>query len=236
MTIHAEIQSLSPSALIELFQIDLTKQGGSVYYGHAGTNDLNVPVVFGGETYTPYPIQADGFKMSGTGALPRPTMTITNIGGILSTLARQYNDFAGCKFIRIRTFARFLDAVNFPGGNPSADPSQQLPQQVWYFDRKAEETPQTMKFELAAALDMISSRIPNRQFIQNTCPWIYRGADCGYTGSAYWDANDVPVSTLAADVCGKSLSSCKLRFPQTGQTAVPMPFGGFPGVQTGMDK
>lgn len=237
MSIQAEIQSLSPSALIELFQVDLTAQGGPILYWHAGTNGLNVPLTWNGQVYTPFPAHVDGFKMSGTGALPRPTISVSNIGGAFSALAKQYNDFAGCKLIRIRTFSRFLDAVNFPGGvNPTADPTQSLPPEVWYFDRKAQEDAQTMKYELCAALDLISARIPNRQFIQNTCPWIYRGPDCGYTGTAYWDINNTPVSTQAQDVCAKTLAACQLRFPQQGNTSVPMPFGGFPGVQTGANQ
>lgn len=233
MTIRAEIQSLEPSSLVELFQIDLSVQGGPVINGHGGVNGLMTDVIWNGVVYTPYPVEAQGFKMSGVGSLPRPTIQVSNIGGSMGALCKQYSDFAGCKYTRIRTFARFLDAANFPNGNPTADPTQQLPLQVWFFDRKAEENAQWIKFELASSLDMISAKVPNRQFIQNTCPWIYRGADCGYTGTNYWDASDNPQTLASADVCGKRLSSCKLRFPQTGATAAAMPFGGFPGVQTG---
>ncbi|OYV31559.1 MAG: phage minor tail protein L, partial [Thiomonas sp. 20-64-5] len=134
MSIYAEIQSLSPSALIELFTLDLTLQGGPVLHWHAGTNELGSDIVWGGATFTRFPVQASGFKQSGIGSLPRPKISTSNNQGIMGALARQYADFAGCKLTRIRTFARFLDAVNFPGGNLQADPTQALPNEVWFFD------------------------------------------------------------------------------------------------------
>lgn len=230
MSIREEIQALAPSALIELFQLDLTLQGGSLLHWHAGTNELNGDIIWGGQAYTRYPVQATGFKWSGVGALPRPKITASNVGGILGALARQYSDFAGCKLSRIRTFARFLDAANFPGGvNPTADPTQALPTEVWFFDRKAQEDGNTIEWELASSLDLMAVKLPRRQFIQNCCPWVYRGADCGYTGTSYFDINGNPVAAASQDVCGKRLSDCKLRF---GQTAV-LPYGGFPGAGIG---
>ncbi len=132
---------------------------------------------------------------------------------------------AGCKLTRIRTFARFLDAVNFPGGNPAADPTQALPPEIWYIDRKAGEDGQTMSFEIAASLDLVAVKLPRRQFIQNCCTWVYRGADCGYAGPPVADIGGNPTSVAAQDACGKRLSDCILRF---GPNAV-LPYGGFPG-------
>ncbi len=49
MGIRADIQSLSPSALIELFELDMsvTTSGGKLYF-HAGTNGLSQPIVWQG--------------------------------------------------------------------------------------------------------------------------------------------------------------------------------------------
>lgn len=226
MTIQSEIQSLSPSALIELFQLDLTSQGGDVMYFHSGTNQLMGNVVWAGQIYTRFPISASGFKKSATGALPRPILAVANIGGYMGALARQYNGFRSCKLTRIRTFARYLDAVNFTSGNTSADSTQSLPSEIWFIDRKAAENGQMMSFELASALDLVGVRIPGRQFIQNCCTWVYRGADCGYTGSAVADASGNPTASMSVDSCGKCLSDCKLRF---GPNAI-LPYSGFPGA------
>jgi hypothetical protein len=50
------------------------------------------------------------------------------------------------------------------------------------------------------------------------CQWKYRGPECGYTGNAYFNTNNQPVTSLAQDACGKQLSSCELRFEQQRRT------------------
>jgi len=77
-----------------------------------------------------------------------------------------------------------------------------------------------------SAFDLVGQKIPKRQIVANTCQWIYRSAECGYSGSNYFDVNGNSVSTLADDVCGKRIASCKLRFGENGE----LPFGSFPGA------
>ena len=69
-------------------------------------------------------------------------------------------------------------------------------------------------------------QLPRRYIVQNVCTWRYRGGECGYTGTSYFDANDAPVGSSALDVCGKRLSSCQARFG----TNNPLPYGGFPAA------
>lgn len=110
--------------------------------------------------------------------------------------------------------------------NGTADPNQYLDREIWFIDRKSAENKVFVEFELSAAFDVAGVLLPRRQCIQNVCTWAYRSAECGYTGGPVADRNDEPVTDLADDVCGKRLSSCRLRF---GQYA-PLPFGGFPGA------
>jgi lambda family phage minor tail protein L len=124
--------------------------------------------------------------------------------------------------------ARYLDAVNFTGGvNPfgTPDPAAEFPREVYVIDRKSAENRDVVEFELAAAFDLVGVRAPKRQCISNVCQWVYRSAECSYSGTSYFTENDV-ATTLANDVCGKRLSSCKARFGSTAQ----LPFGSFPGV------
>ncbi|GAC1315506.1 MAG: phage minor tail protein L [Collimonas sp.] len=223
-TIQSEIQSLSPSALIELFVLDLGKQGGGVFHFHAGTNELSGDVVWQGQIYARFPIEATGFDKRSTGALPRPVVKVSNAQGLMGAQARQFGYFLGCRFIRKRTFARFLDAVNFASGNPQADPNQALPDDIWIIDRKANENPTQMEFELASALDMQGVALPRRQMIQNCCAWVYRSPECGYAGGAVAKEDGTATADLTLDLCGKRLTDCKLRFG----TGV-LPYGGFPG-------
>mgnify|MGYP000414407764 CR=1 FL=1 len=223
MSITADIQSLTPGALVELFELQI---GAELVRFHAGTNSLMQPVVWAGHTYTPLPVQAEGFGLSTGGKMPRPKLRIANIDGVASqTLLGA--DIAGSKVTRRRTMVRYLDAVNFPGGvNPDADPTAEMTPDVFYIDRKTAETKAVVEFELASSMDVAGVKLPKRQIIQNSCPWRYRGGECGYAGPPVATVLDAPTGDPVKDQCGKRLSSCKLRF---GETAV-LPYGGFPAA------
>lgn len=227
MPIQQDLQTLSAQQLVELFELDATSIGGGVTRFHNGVNELGADVVWQGNTYNRFPIEAQGFEFSGKGQLPRPTLRVANVTGLLGALVRTYQDLIGAKLTRKRTLLKYLDAVNFTGGvNPSADPTAALPDDVYFIDRKAAENKILIEFELAAAFDVAGVQLPRRYIVQNVCPWRYRGAECGYTGTAYFNTLDQPVGSLAQDVCGKRLSSCKARFGQNAE----LPFGGFPAA------
>jgi lambda family phage minor tail protein L len=225
--IQEQIQLLEPSAIIELFQLQLTAAVNGIdetFYYHAGTNSLISDLVFAGITYAAYPIEAEGFELTAKGAIPRPTMRIANANSAISALLVLYNPLQA-KVTRIRTCKKFLDTVNFPGNsNPTADPTAKFEDEVWYIDRVSSENPQFVEFELTSKLDLTNLALPRRQVLEH-CPWRYRGAECGYTGRRYFDLNDVPTNA-GDDQCGKRYSSCAKRF-----TTGDLPFGGFPGAR-----
>jgi len=241
MTIQEEIQKLEPSAVIELFELDMSKHGLVSQYFHAGTNNLNSGVVWKGITYMPLPIEADGFEVSAAGkVLPRPRLRLANVQGLFSAEVDAYDDLIGCKIIRRRTFTRFLDAVNFEGGvNPSADPGQQYPEEIWFVEQKISENKYLIEWELASVFDLQGVMLPRRQMVRNGCPFGYRiwnpltgsfdysgAGDCGYSGSAYFDINDNPVADPSKDRCSKHYGACEKRHPAPEN----VPFGGFPGA------
>ena len=231
----SDLQSVAPSAVIELFQLELNAAQHGVnetYYFHAGVNaDDAGDIVWDGQEYIRYPIEAIDFAYNGTGQLPRPKMRVSNIFGTITAILLSLPDgLLGAKVTRIRTLARYIDGVNFPGGtNPlgTPDPTAEFPREIYYIDRKASENRDVVEFELAAVFDLAGIRAPKRQCIANICQWVYRSAECSY-GSSYFDQNDNPVGALAADVCGKRLSSCKRRFGEFGI----LPFGSYPGIGT----
>ena len=225
---YEELAAIAPSAIIELFelQLDATLHGSSdVYRFHNGANaNVTGNIVWNGNAYTRLPVKAEGFEYSNTGTLPRPTLTIANLDGnmtailLLVNATTAGNDLGGATVKRIRTLKKYLD------GEAGADPHAKFPDEVWYVDRKASETRDAVSFELASKFDLAGVMIPKRQLIANICQWQYRSTECGYTGSNYWDVNDDTVGALAEDRCGKRLSSCKLRFGETAE----LPFGSFP--------
>lgn len=227
MTISADIQSLNPGTIIDVYELDYTAIGGGVVYFHAGVNGLENDIVWQGTTYVRYPIMVEGFERTSTGVIPRPKIKVANVSGVISSLAYTYQDLIGARLTRRRTFKKYLDAVNFPGGvNPTADPNVGFPDEIWNVDRKSAENGIYVEFELAAAFDVAGVVLPRRQCIQNLCMWKYRGAECGYTGTNYYNINDIPVGSLASDTCGKHISSCKLRWGSDAQ----LPYGAFPGT------
>tara|TARA_B100000085_G_scaffold220974_1_gene205851 strand:- start:48 stop:941 length:894 start_codon:yes stop_codon:yes gene_type:complete len=227
---YEELAKINPSAIIELFELrlDSTLHGSSdVYRFHAGANAaVSGNIVFNSQTYTRIPIKADGFEYSNTGTLPRPTLSISNHDTTMTTLlllvnaTTAGNDLGGAEVRRIRTLKKYLD------GESAADPNARWPEERWFVDRKASESRDSVTFELASKFDLAGQKIPKRQVIANVCQWKYRSSECSYTGSNYFDVNGNSVSTLAEDVCGKRVASCKLRFGDTAE----LPFGSFPGA------
>lgn len=229
-----DFQTLEPSAIIELFELQLiTAIHGvnDIYRFHAGSNlNGNGELVWNANNYQRFPVEADGFEYNGQGTLPRPRIRVSNIlGSITAIILSLPAGLEGAKITRIRTLARYLDAANFVGAvNPygTPDPTAEFPREIYYIDRKSNENRETVEFELAAVFDIAGVRAPKRQCIANICQWKYRSAECGYTGSNYYDTGDNPVANLSEDACGKRLSSCILRFGQNAQ----LPYGSFPGI------
>ena len=121
--IITDLQKINPSAIIELFTLetDATLHGSAqTYRFHNGTNlNNNSNIVWAGNEYLKMPIQAEGFAYQ-KGQLPRPTLTISNALGTITAILLNVNtvtvgnDLTGATVTRIRTLARYLDAVNFP--------------------------------------------------------------------------------------------------------------------------
>jgi len=217
MTIQSDIQKLAPGALVELFVLDCSSFGGAVYYFHAcgGT-----PIVFQGNSYQPFPIQASGFEIQGRGQAARPKLSVANVDGTLSALCRQHDDLVGAKVTRKRTFAKYLD------GEPGADPTAELPQEIYYIEQKTLENNTVLEYELSGIWDLDGVKLPRRQVTGTCCWWEYRSAECGYTGAAVAKFDDSATTDPDLDECGKRVSSCKLRFGENAE----LPYGAFPSV------
>ena len=170
----SELQSLTPSSIIELFKLELNAQlqgSSEVFLFHAGTNQLNNSIIWQGESYDKFPITAEGFEFTGSGTMPRPTLTISNLFGFVSGLIKDTNnvssknDLGGAKFIRRRVLASSLDNANFIDGvNIFGTPnSNELPQEIFFIDRKTAENRQVVQFECVSSLDLQGVKVPKRQ-------------------------------------------------------------------------
>ena len=182
--IVSNLQNTNPSAIIELFslQLDNNLHGATtVYRFHAGSSlKDNGEIVWAGNSYQRFPIQAEGFAFR-KGMLPRPTLTVSNALGTITAILLTVNtttagnDLTGATVTRIRTLARFLDAVNFPGDiNPygTPDSTAEFPQEIYKIDRKSAENREVVQFELASVFDLAGIRAPNRQCTRAEFPSI----------------------------------------------------------------
>ena len=186
----SELQKLNPSARIELFVLELveglhyaTGNPSSVpttFRFHSGSNmNSNAEIVWQGNSYQRVPISFEGAEFTGKGQVPRPTLTIANLGGITRSgsvitvtdfllvvnLTTPHNDLMDAKLTRITTLASELDAANFSSGsNPFGTPSSnELPQEIFFIDRKVLESRDVVQFELVGALDQQNVKLPRRQ-------------------------------------------------------------------------
>jgi lambda family phage minor tail protein L len=104
--INADIQSLSPEAIIELFILDYNNLHGGganeayIMRFHAGTNELRQNITWGGKEYIAMPIEAEGFDMSTQGTLPRPKIRLANPNGAFSAQLANSDDLVGSKICR----------------------------------------------------------------------------------------------------------------------------------------
>ena len=188
--IFSSLQDINPSAIIELFTLQLkTALHGSntLYRFHSGSSlNANGKIVWDGNDYLRFPIQATGFSFQ-KGQLPRPKLAVSNGGNEGSSLANLSfsaillsvnettagNDLTGAVVTRIRTLAKFIDAVNFSDGqNATADPNAEFPKEIYSIDRKATETREIVEFELAAPTDLAGVRIPGRQCTRTIFPAV----------------------------------------------------------------
>ena len=185
------LQSINPGSVIELFTIELITAlhgANTLYRFHNGANlNANGEVVWAGNSYLRFPIECDGFEFGSTGTLPRPTISISNILGTITSIIQNVNettvgnDLNGAKFTRVRTLARYLDAANFIGGtNPfgTPDPTAEFPQEIYFLDRKVTETRDIVTWEAQSALDLVNVKLPQRIATKDIFPGI--GAFLGF--------------------------------------------------------
>ncbi len=59
---------------------------------------------------------------------------------------------------------KFLD------GESTADPNAKFPDERWYVDRKANESRDSVTFELASKFDLAGQKLPKRQIVGQCLP------------------------------------------------------------------
>lgn len=211
-------------AMLDLFEVDLQSFGGDVIRFLSGTNGYYNDVIWQGRAYSAYPIAVEGFEVKSEGTYSRPTMKVANISGLITGINHDFDDALGAVVTRRQVLVKHLDAVNFPNGNADADPTMEAVSR-YVIEEMAEETFETVTYNLATPVDSDNAIIPARTILADVCQWVYRGDGCGYSGGPVADEKDRPTSDMSRDKCSKHRSGCRLRFPKPNA----LPYGGYPG-------
>lgn len=243
MPLISDIQDLEPGSEVLLFELDGSDYGADVlrFHGHAiphtpaellaagaEADELPAkPIYWQGEEYSAWPVQLEGIEANGDGTAVRPRFSAGNVNGRITALCLAFEDLLEFKMTMRHTLGQYLDAENFPNGNPDADPTQESIE-VWYIDQKTNEDGENVSWELASPGDVGGESV-GRQ-MTTLCHWCltggYRGPNCGYTGP-YIDKDGLPTDNPELDTCNGLLTTgCVAHFGEGNE----LPFGGFPAV------
>lgn len=219
----SNLLTLSPDSPIELFEISgyhLTVPNETLYIcNFAG-------VVFNGQTYQALGCESEGFDVTGSGPMPTPELTVSNIGRVTTTWLQQCKTEAnyrleGSTVLRRLTQRQFLDGAENAGAS-----IKEFPQQSYIIEQMVAESYIAVKFRLGSPFDVENVTLPARPLLRS-CSWRYRSAECSYLGG-YYTLNNASTGNATLDQCAKSLTACETRFG----TNVDLPFGGAPGLNT----
>jgi lambda family phage minor tail protein L len=165
---EADLQKLNLAySLVELFTLDCSGFGGSVYHftPHFG---VGATLDFGGVTYTSIPITSDGWEVTSSGTQPRPTITISNVYSTMLNAVVTLGDIVGAKVTRKRTLERYLDAGVTP------DSAQILAPDIYTVEQKVNHTSEVISWQLSSVMDRFGTSLPRRQITRDRFPGVGR--------------------------------------------------------------
>jgi len=190
--LETDIQKGWHDAIVEMYDIDLspiTGDAGDVFYFTNQLKEDDTRIQWKGNIYDALPIISAGYELNTTGQIAQPTLTVANVFGTFTEIIDSYDDLVGAKITRRRTFAKYLD------GEPLADTLQEFPVDVFYIERKTQETALTITWQLGSVMDLEGLQLPRRVITQNHCLWRYRSSECGYVGAPVFNVNDQLITT-----------------------------------------
>jgi len=227
--IQSSVVKFDPGQLVDLWEVDTTDIGGSIFYFTPNTTESGTSVYLNGVEYLPIEVEIEGLEHKADGVQARPTIRISNVNQTFTASIVSLNDMVGSKLTRRRTFRKYLD------DGAAADSAAQFPTDIYYIERKKAHNPLFIEWELVSIIDQVNRQLPKRQILRDICSHTYRvwdgvsafdytDATCPYTGDLVFDENG-DTTTSGLDACGKRLFDCNLRFVDEEK-----PFRGFPGV------
>jgi lambda family phage minor tail protein L len=151
----------SSDGLVDLFILDTSALGGSVYHFSPSSYSDGSLLTWGGQAYNLFPIGIDNYEVKSDGSqLPQVNITVSNVGGgplLASVIA--LGDLVGATLTQYTTKVSYLDGQSEP------DTSQFIGPNVWRIVQKAQQTNQTIIFVGAFLIDLPGMMFPIRQIL-----------------------------------------------------------------------
>jgi len=194
--IARSLMELQPTAIVELFLLYFnTVDKETSFIAFHGGAVFDKGITWQGVAYLPIPVETEGFEINANGKMARPKIRVSNKDYFITDLLLQNQDLQFAKLIRKRTFVKYLDDVNFDGGNPwgQADSSAEISNDTYVISQKVLENKVLVEFELSSPLDLENFEINNRLVLARYCSWYYRGNGCNYQGPPIESEAGVPI-------------------------------------------
>ena len=156
----ADTRQLEVNGVIELYEITYGAQTVRICNDESDTGYVS----WGGNTYTCIPVLLQGFELSGSGKLPNPTISVSNVSKIVR-LVFGSSDLIGATIKRITTLVKYLD-------NGSTPSSTAINMQIFYIDQLASEDSQQITYNLETPYSALGIKLPLQQVTKTKFPGV----------------------------------------------------------------
>ena len=183
--IAKSLLDLQPTIVMEFFRVYPDVLNKPDFYIPFHNGSVFEDGVFWQNTeYIPMPVEMEGFEVSANNKITRPKIRIANKDNLITSILMNNDDFKNARFVRKRTFIKYLDDVNFDGGNPygNQDFNAEISSEEYVVSQKLSENRVYVEFELTNPLDLDSFEVNTRKILAKYCYWQYRGQGCNYNG------------------------------------------------------
>jgi lambda family phage minor tail protein L len=146
----------------------------------------NEDVIFGGNTFIPFPFQLSELSTAAKGEVPEVQLQIDNTSRIIEAYLQLYDQYLKEHGLSGNNIELVLYVVN------TKDTSSAI--MTEYFILTSFNTDSKWASFKVGASSPFTKRYPRRRIIQNFCAWKFKGDKCGYSG--------------VGETCDKTLDSC----------------------------
>lgn len=168
LTFTTEKNSLTPSQVIHLYEIEYSS-GGNLYWKYFTNYDSDI--VFpasGGQTYQKCPVSHSALSSNRDGQVDQVTISVANVDRVIGSYMEECGGFRGRK-INVKTvFADLLD-----------DEDAYIQEKCLIDSGSVGED--TCQLMCTSRMDVMNVVIPRNRFL-NMCRWQFKSTECGYSG------------------------------------------------------